>query len=54
MAGGEGARILGTGAEGTFNMPKAIALPGASLNMRVLAINANGKAYEVDRVYNLQ
>lgn len=54
VAGGEGARILGTGAEGTFNMPKLIAVPGASMNMRVLAINANGKAYEVDRVYNLQ
>lgn len=54
VAGGEGARILGTGSEGTFNMPKLVFQPGTVMNLRVLGINANGKAYEVDRVYNLQ
>jgi len=27
--------------------------PGANLTLRLQAINANGKAYEVDRVYRL-
>lgn len=54
VAGGEGARILATGAEGTFDLPKPLAISGATMNMRVLAINANGKAYEVDRVYNVR
>jgi Domain of unknown function (DUF5060)/Protein of unknown function (DUF4038) len=53
VAGGEGARVLAAGAGGTFQVPEALAQPGANLNLRVLAINANGKAYEVDRVYRL-
>jgi hypothetical protein len=53
VAGGEGARVLATGASGTFKLPDTLAQPGANLNVRVLAINANGKAYEVDRVYRL-
>jgi len=53
VAGGEGARVLGIGASGTLTLPAALAQPGALLNLRLQAINANGKAYELDRVYTL-
>ena len=53
-ADGEGFRILGTGREGTFRIPASIAhnLP-ASLRVRISILNANGKAYQVDKVYRL-
>lgn len=54
VAGPDGARVLGIGPKGTFRMPAAFQKPGAMLNLRLLAINANGKAYEADRVYQLQ
>jgi hypothetical protein len=53
VAGGEGARVLGVGPSGTLAIPQALAQPGAILNLRLEAINANGKAYELDRVYTL-
>jgi hypothetical protein len=54
VAGGAGARVLAVGANGTFTLPKEFAAnPGSNLNLRVLAINANGKAYELDKVYRL-
>jgi Protein of unknown function (DUF4038)/Domain of unknown function (DUF5060) len=53
VAGGEGARVLGIGPSGTLTIPKALAQPGQILNLRLNAINANGKAYELDRVYTL-
>ena len=53
VAGGEGARVMGFGPSGTLVLPKALAQPGAILNLRLEAINANGKAYELDRVYTL-
>lgn len=54
VAGGLGARVLGLGESGNFNIPSDLATtPGASLNLRVQAINANGKAYELDKVYRL-
>jgi len=53
VAGGEGARVLGIGASGNLTLPPALAQPGALLNLRLQAINANGKAYELDRVYTL-
>ncbi|MBV9082262.1 MAG: DUF5060 domain-containing protein [Acidobacteriaceae bacterium] len=54
VAGGEGARLVGIGASGTFTIPKELLKqPGATMNLRLLAINANGKAYEMDRVYRL-
>jgi len=34
-------------------VPKALALPGGILTLRLQAINANGKAYELVRVYTL-
>ena len=53
-ADGEGARLLGVGPSGTFTIPKeSIRDPGSTLNVRLLAINANGKAYELDKVYRL-
>ena len=54
IAGGQGARLLGTGASGTFQLPNELRQPDASLNVRVFAINANGKAYELDQVYRLK
>ena len=54
VAGGEGARLLGLGSAGTLSGPKELVKqPGSTLNLRVFAINANGKAYEVDRPYRL-
>lgn len=53
VAGPDGPRLLGTGAKGTLQIPESFQQPGAMLNLRLLAINANGKAYELDRVYQL-
>jgi hypothetical protein len=53
VAGGEGTRVVAIGPSGNFTLPKALALPGSPLNLRVLAINANGKAYELNKVYTL-
>jgi hypothetical protein len=54
VAGGEGARLLGVGSFGNFTVPKELlAEPGSTLNVRLLAINANGKGYELDKVYRL-
>jgi hypothetical protein len=51
---GEGFRVVGTGREGTLHIPAAIVhkLPG-TLSVRVSILNANGKAYAVDKVYRL-
>jgi hypothetical protein len=53
-AAGEGARIVGTGQEGTMHLPEALTsrVPGV-LSLRVMILNANGKAYEVNRAYRL-
>lgn len=54
VAGGDGARLLAVGSSGNFVLPKnSVKDPGSTLNVRLLAINANGKAYEVDKVYSL-
>ncbi len=54
VASGEGQRLLGLGSSGTFAIPKSMLKQrGAVMNVRLLAINANGKAYELDRVYQL-
>ena len=54
VASGAGARLLGLGPSGTFTVPQELLkVPGETLHVRVLAINANGKAYELDRVYRL-
>jgi hypothetical protein len=54
LAGGEGARLLGVGPSGNLTLPKElIKAPGSTLHLRLLAMNANGKAYELDKVYRL-
>ena len=51
---GLGARLLGLGSSGTLTIPEEFRkTPGAVMNLRLLAINANGKAYELDKVYQL-
>ena len=53
-ADGQGYRILGTGAQGTLRIPPDIATRyPAVLSIRVNALNANGKAYSADKVYQL-
>jgi hypothetical protein len=52
VAGGQGARLLGVGSFGNFTLPPdLLKQPDSALNLRLLAINANGKAYELDKVY---
>lgn len=49
-----GMRLLGIGSEGAFDIPPAFkSAVGSSVNLRILAINANGKAYELDQVFEL-
>jgi hypothetical protein len=50
----EGYRVIGTGREGTMHIPPSIAshLPVA-ISVRMNILNANGKAYIVDKVYRL-
>ena len=51
---GEGVRVLATGPEGTFRFPKELVKRWpAALNLRLTALNANGKAYSIDRVFKL-
>jgi hypothetical protein len=52
-AGGQGYRVIGTGREGTFKIPSDIARGGTSLLVHVYVLNANGKVYEIDKVYGL-
>jgi len=54
VADGHGFRVLGTGSPGTFVIPASIAenFP-AVLTIHLTALNANGKAYAMDRVYEL-
>lgn len=54
-ADGQGFRVLGTGAQGSFHMPPDIATRyPAVISIRVAALNANGKAYMADKVYTLK
>ncbi len=54
VASGQGARLLGVGSSGNLTVPLSLVKqPGSTLNIRLLALNANGKAYEVDKVYRL-
>jgi hypothetical protein len=54
VADGEGFRVICTGSPGTFTIPPEIAdnFP-AVLSIHLMALNANGKAYVADRVYEL-
>ena len=52
VAGGTGARVFAVGSNGSFTVPAELTKEsGQTLNLRVQAINANGKAYELDKVY---
>lgn len=54
VPGDQGARVLGVGSFGNFTVPPELFKPGAeTLNLRLQGINANGKAYELDKVYRL-
>ena len=54
VANEDGPRLLGLGSFGNFTVNKVlVATPPANLHLRVQAINANGKAFELDRVYRL-
>lgn len=51
---GQGFRVLATGAKGQLQVPEALAKAGgAVMVLRVTGLNANGKAYAVDRVFRL-
>jgi hypothetical protein len=53
-AGGQGFRVLATGAQGTLRIPRGITREfPAVMNVRLVGLNANGKAYSIDRVYRL-
>jgi hypothetical protein len=54
VTGGRGFRVIGTGSPGTFVIPPILAnsFP-AVLSIHLSALNANGKAYAADRVYEL-
>jgi hypothetical protein len=51
---GEGYRVVGTGREGTLSLPRSLAnhYP-ATVSLRLMLLNANGKAYVLDKVYRL-
>jgi hypothetical protein len=51
---GQGYRVLGTGAEGTWRLRQNMAksLPGM-MNVRLYGLNANGKLYFTDRIYRV-
>jgi len=51
---GEGYRVAGTGREGTLHIPEGLAKTfPAVVSLRMALLNANGKAYVVDKVYSL-
>lgn len=51
---GRGFRVLGTGSSATFTVPASMAANfPAVLSIHLTALNANGKAYSADRVYQL-
>jgi len=51
---GEGYRVIGSGREGTLQIPRSIVRDfPAVFSLRVAALNANGKAYILDKVYRL-
>ncbi len=54
IGNGQGFRVAGTGPDGTINVSKTVAaVPGKTLTLHVAGMNANGKVYMVDRVYQL-
>ena len=55
VGGPEGSRLLATGPSGNVSIPQSfLGKGGDSFAVRLQAINANGKAYELDRVYQIR
>ncbi|MEO7651316.1 MAG: DUF5060 domain-containing protein [Bryobacteraceae bacterium] len=53
-ADGQGYRVIGTGAGGTFQIPRDVATKfPAVLHLRLTGLNGVGKLYSVDRIYKL-
>lgn len=51
---GEGYRVVGTGKEGMLTLPRSLANQyPAVVSLRLMLLNANGKAYTLDKVYKL-
>jgi hypothetical protein len=50
---GMGPRVIGTGKKGEFKVPSLAKKFPSAISIRVAAVNANGKAYVIDRVYKL-
>jgi hypothetical protein len=51
---GEGYRVVGSGREGTLQIPPSIVKKfPAVFSLRLAVLNANGKAYVLDKVYRL-
>jgi hypothetical protein len=51
---GEGYRVAGTGREGMLVIPRALATRyPAVVSLRLMLLNANGKAYTLDKAYKL-
>jgi hypothetical protein len=54
VGSGEGPRLLGLGSSGNFRLSDIFpAAASGELAIRIESINANGKAYEIDKVYRL-
>lgn len=54
VANGQAGRVLAVGSSGNLEVAhELLCPPNSNLTLRLLAINANGKAYELDRVYRL-
>ena len=52
---GQGPRVLGTGAEGVLKIPSALLTqPGGVINLRVYGLNAPGKLYALDFVFQVR
>jgi hypothetical protein len=53
-ASGQGYRVIGSGREGTLQFPDALWRSSpAPMLVHVFVLNANGKVYEIDKVYQL-
>ena len=51
---GEGYRVVGAGKEGILRIPQSVANQyPAVVSLRLMLLNANGKAYTLDKVYRL-
>jgi hypothetical protein len=54
IGNGQGVRVAGTGAEGELTVSKILAgEPGKTFTLHIAGMNANGKVYMMDRVYQL-